>query len=174
MACIGAGVSWYLNKGASSDGDDDPTSEEKVKSVILFETLAFVAGLLGGTLGLGGGVILAPMLLSLGIQPQVSSATTTTIVLLSSSAAMINFAITGMLNFQYAAVFGASAAVASFIGTVYLGNFIKRTGRVSLVVLSLSIVMGVGLLGIIVVGSLNVVRAVQNGNGKWGFSKLCA
>lgn len=34
--------------------------------------MTLVAGLLGGVLGLGGGLILAPLLLSLGVQPQVN------------------------------------------------------------------------------------------------------
>jgi hypothetical protein len=182
MAGIGVGVAVYLmrvderSSGASTPKDlseQDPTTAEKTSSVLLFEALAFSAGLLGGMLGLGGGVILAPMLLSLGIQAQVSSATTTTIVLLSSSAAMINFATMGLLNLEYAAVFGVAAALASLFGMLYIGNLIKRSGRVSLVVLSLTVVMGAGLIGIAVVGSLNVVRAVQSGNGNWGVSKLC-
>ena len=33
--------------------------------------LALLAGLLGGLLGLGGGMIMGPLLLELGVQPQV-------------------------------------------------------------------------------------------------------
>ena len=180
MASISSAVAWYLDEEEKKSSSNDPsvkgedaTPGEKASSVILFQALAFTAGLLGGMVGLGGGVILAPMLLSLGIQAQVASVTTTTIVVLSSSAALINFAITGMLNAQYAVVFGASAAVASLMGTIYIGKYIKRTGRVSLVVISLTVVMLAGVIGIFVVGTMNVVIAVQKGNGNWGVTPLC-
>ena len=49
--------------------------------------LAFAAGIVAGLVGVGGGMVLGPMMLELGVLPQVSSATTGTMVLLTSSSA---------------------------------------------------------------------------------------
>jgi uncharacterized membrane protein YfcA len=42
-----------------------------VKQLILYCSCGIIAGLIGGLLGLGGGFILAPLFLGLGIPPQV-------------------------------------------------------------------------------------------------------
>jgi uncharacterized membrane protein YfcA len=38
---------------------------------ILFPTMAFLAGMLGGMLGIGGGMIINPVLIEVGMHPQV-------------------------------------------------------------------------------------------------------
>ena len=42
--------------------------------------LSFLAGALGGMLGLGGGMFMSPLLLELGMTPQVAVATSATTV----------------------------------------------------------------------------------------------
>lgn len=39
---------------------------------VLFSTMALVAGMLGGMLGVGGGMIINPFLLQIGLSPQVT------------------------------------------------------------------------------------------------------
>ena len=41
----------------------------------LFPTMALLAGMLGGMLGIGGGMIINPMLIEVGMHPQVHSVT---------------------------------------------------------------------------------------------------
>ncbi|GLI68507.1 hypothetical protein VaNZ11_012951, partial [Volvox africanus] len=53
------------------------------------------AGLAGGLLGLGGGMVMGPLLLHLGLHPQVTAATSGAMVLFSSSAALAQFALMG-------------------------------------------------------------------------------
>ena len=43
----------------------------KIHQIILYCSFGIVAGLVGGLLGLGGGFILGPLFLELGIPPQV-------------------------------------------------------------------------------------------------------
>ncbi|PFH36560.1 hypothetical protein BESB_047520 [Besnoitia besnoiti] len=60
-------------------------------NVQLLLTQAFLAGVLGAIMGIGGGMILGPILLLKGVPPSVSSALTSCLVLLSAStAATIN------------------------------------------------------------------------------------
>lgn len=74
---IAVGVSGYeailLYKGKrviASNGDQG--INWSVKQLILYCSCGIIAGLIGGLLGLGGGFILAPLFLGLGIPPQVS------------------------------------------------------------------------------------------------------
>lgn len=54
----------------SSKGDSD--SNLQVRQLIVYCFFGMVAGVVGGLLGLGGGFIMGPLFLELGIPPQVS------------------------------------------------------------------------------------------------------
>ena len=58
----------------------------KIHQIILYCSFGIVAGLVGGLLGLGGGFILGPLFLELGIPPQVD------FIILTSSFQNINHA----------------------------------------------------------------------------------
>jgi len=47
----------------------------------LYSFWTFVAGIVAGLIGIGGGMILGPLMLQLGLLPQVSTATTATLVI---------------------------------------------------------------------------------------------
>merc|ERR1719262_919655 len=65
------------------------------KTLWLYPLFSTVAGFLGGFLGIGGGIIMGPLLLELGLLPEVSQATTAMFVFLSSSLATIKFVVLG-------------------------------------------------------------------------------
>lgn len=74
---VSVGVSLYeaigLYKGnriISSKGDSN--SNLKVHQLILYCSCGILAGVVGGLLGLGGGFIMGPLFLELGVPPQVS------------------------------------------------------------------------------------------------------
>ncbi|GFR46013.1 hypothetical protein Agub_g7492 [Astrephomene gubernaculifera] len=130
-----------------------------------------LAGLVGGFLGLGGGMMIGPLLLHIGVQPQVTAATSGAMVLFSSSSALIQFALLHRLNVPYAAVFGAASLVAGLVGTHVVAGAVRHSGRPSLVVMALAGVMAVGTLS---VGSFGLVRALEDLRaGRFGFAGLC-
>jgi hypothetical protein len=56
-----------------------------------FPCYSFISGLMAGLLGIGGGLILGPLLLELGLHPLVSTATSNFLVLFTSSSTSIQF-----------------------------------------------------------------------------------
>ncbi len=58
---------------------------------IKFPIYGFVSGILAGLLGIGGGLIIGPLLLELGLHPIVSTATSNFLVLFTSSSTSIQF-----------------------------------------------------------------------------------
>ncbi|GLC45260.1 hypothetical protein PLESTB_000719300 [Pleodorina starrii] len=131
----------------------------------------FGAGLTGGLLGLGGGMVMGPLLLQIGVHPQVTAASSGAMVLFSSSAALIQFALLHRLNAAYAAVFGAASLAAGLAGTQAVARAIKRSGRPSLVVLALAGVMALGTVCVATFGMRQA--AVQLRSGELGFVGLC-
>ncbi|KAL5725795.1 hypothetical protein ACHQM5_008898 [Ranunculus cassubicifolius] len=87
---VAVGVTLYeavaLYKGQrviASKGEVD--TYWKVHQLVLYSFCGVIAGMVGGLLGLGGGFILGPLFLELGVPPQVSSATATFAMTFSSS-----------------------------------------------------------------------------------------
>lgn len=75
---VSLGVSGYealsLYKGWRKIGSKgDAGSNFKVHQLLTYGFFGVMAGLVGGLLGLGGGFIMGPLFLELGVPPQVSS-----------------------------------------------------------------------------------------------------
>lgn len=64
-----------------------------------FPLYGFFSGVLAGLLGIGGGLILGPLLLELGLHPVVSTATTNFLVLFTSSSTSIQFILLVIINY---------------------------------------------------------------------------
>ncbi|KAJ6354549.1 hypothetical protein OIU77_005205 [Salix suchowensis] len=57
----------------------------------MFCACGVVAGIVGGLLGIGGGFVMGPLFLEMGIHPQVSSGTATFGMLFSSSMSVVEY-----------------------------------------------------------------------------------
>ena len=78
--------------------------------------LGFVGGLVAGSLGLGGGSIYNPALLSLGVHPKVSGATGMYLVLFSTvNTCLVNY-LNGFLNMRYGLWIAFWSLIGSFVG----------------------------------------------------------
>ena len=134
--------------------------------------LVLMGGIVAGMLGFGGGMVLNPLMLDLGINPLVSSATSSVMVLFSASAATFSFAISGRLNFQYAIVYGGICAVASIFGVAVISTSVRRSGKGSRIVFTLAFIIAVGALMQAVFGGLAAVHDIRTGR-HLSFSSLC-
>lgn len=134
--------------------------------------MTLVAGVLGGLLGLGGGIIMSPLLISLGVHPQVGAASTSVMVVFSSAAAVVQFGTQGLLNLQYGFICGVVSAVGSLLGVAVVGRWIARTGKSSIVILMLAGMVGIGGVLALVFGTLQAVEDLDAGS-YMGFLELC-
>ncbi|KAL6747258.1 hypothetical protein V8C86DRAFT_3033907 [Haematococcus lacustris] len=144
-----------------------------------------IAGIVGGLLGLGGGMVVTPLLLHLRVHPQVTSATSSLMVLLSSSGALFSYTVLQRVNPHYALAYGAASMLASALGMVVLGGLLpttpcsspnpsqmRRTGRSSLVVFALAVVMAMGLVCITGFGVQPLLKAWANRSQGMGFHNM--
>merc|ERR1719482_1086948 len=108
-----------------------------------YPLMAVTAGFLGGFLGIGGGIIMGPLLLELGMTPEANQATTAAFVFLSSSLATIQFVLLGKTMPQYVIWFTTWVIIFTFVGQTGLDYILRRWKRSSLIVLSIAgIILG--------------------------------
>ncbi|XP_058194785.1 sulfite exporter TauE/SafE family protein 5-like [Rhododendron vialii] len=141
---------------------------------LIFPVIALLAGVLGGVFGIGGGMLLSPFFLQLGIAPEVAAATCSLLVLFSSSMSAIQYFLLGM---DHQHVYGALTLAficfsASLIGLMVVKKAIKTYGRASLIVFSVAIVIALSTVLITTFGALNAWREYKSGR-YMGFNRSC-
>ena len=101
--------------------------EGKVLSKLIW--VSFVGGWVSGALGLGGGSIFNPLLLSLGVPPKVSSATGMYMIIFSTGASTAAYIISGKLDLSYGFWIGGWCVIGTITGMLLLNNVVKKLGR---------------------------------------------
>lgn len=127
----------------------------------LFRTL--VAGVIAGLMGVGGGVVLGPMMLELGMLPQVSSSTTGMMLLVTSSCAAVGFIAGGVAPLDYALAFGAVTSVAGYSGKRFFSHLVQKYRCASLIVLLLGGMIAASMLAVGATGALDLRRRLADG-----------
>jgi len=139
-----------------------------------YPAVAFGGGALGGLLGLGGGVIMSPVLLEVGMHSESVQATTAVIVFLSSSLATIQFALIDQIVWHYAIWYSGVTVIATFLGQHLCEVYVRRTGRYSLITLSIAGVLLFSLMALSLVGTQKVMEDIKYGQQMWwSTARLC-
>ncbi|GAV91100.1 TauE domain-containing protein [Cephalotus follicularis] len=164
-------VSLYHGKRVISSKGDEGTNW-KVQQLVLYCFCGVLAGIVGGLLGLGGGFIMGPLFLELGIPPQVSSATATFAMTFSSSMSVVEYYLLNRFPVPYALYFVAVATVAALIGQHIVRRLIIVFGRASLIIFILAFTIFVSAISLGGVGISNMIWKIER-NEYMGFENLC-
>ncbi|XP_071693309.1 sulfite exporter TauE/SafE family protein 3-like [Rutidosis leptorrhynchoides] len=174
---ISIGVSGYeavsLHKGVrtiSSKGHSESNLE--IGQLIVYCLCGVLAGMVGGLLGLGGGFIMGPLFLELGIPPQVSSATSTFAMMFSASMSVVEYYLLKRFPVPYALYFLVVATIAAFVGQHVVRRLIIILGRASLIIFILAFTIFVSAISLGGVGISNMIDKIQQ-HEYMGFENLC-
>ena len=131
----------------------------------------FCAGVIAGLIGIGGGMVLGPLMLVMGIYPRVSTATTATMIVLTSSSVAILYVTSGLVPWQYAITFFSTCFVGAITGKTVIDGYVKRTGKSSILIFMLATIIALATCGALVIALLRLNSA------DWcfaGFEKFCS
>jgi len=172
LAFTAAGASSLA--GQKGEGGPEGLLAWTPRTLWLYPLLSTIAGFLGGFLGIGGGIIMGPLLLELGMVPEASQATTAAFVFLSSSLATIQFVVLGKAMPQYALWFTTWVVLATFVGQTAVDYVLRRWQRSSLIVLSIAAIIAGSLLMMTAIGTADIAEDLRRG-AYMGFapSQLC-
>ncbi|KAG4959597.1 hypothetical protein JHK87_036230 [Glycine soja] len=132
-----------------------------------------VGGIVGGLLGSGGGFVLGPLLLEIGVIPQVASATATFVMMFSSSLSVVEFYLLKRFPIPYALYLTSVSVLAGFWGQFFVRRLITCLGRASIIVFILSGVIFASALTMGVVGIENSIQMINN-HEFMGFLGFCS
>lgn len=165
------------SKERRMNGNMESVCEATIQWSALQLAFCAFAGLLGGTvgglLGSGGGFILGPLLLELGVIPQVASATATFVMMFSSSLSVIEFYFLGRFPIPYALFLIAVSVAAGFWGQFFVRKLVLVLKRASVIVFILSAVIFASALTMGVVGIEKSLYMIHN-HEYMGFLAFCS
>jgi uncharacterized membrane protein YfcA len=147
---------------------DDPVWDKK--SLRFYGSFTFVAGIVAGLIGIGGGMVLGPLMLVMNVDPRVSSATNATMIVLISSSVSVIFVISGLVPWSYAIFYFFVCLAGALFGKSRIDKYIQRTGRASILVFILASIIGLAAIGCFII----IFTHLASKN--WcldGFNKFC-
>ncbi|KAI3414447.1 uncharacterized protein J3R85_016277 [Psidium guajava] len=144
----------------------------QVHELLSYCACGILAGMIGGLLGIGGGFVMGPLFLELGIPPEVASATATFGMTYSSSMSVVEYYLLKRFPVPYALYFILVAAAAAFVGQHIVRKLITVTGRTSIIIFILSFTIFASAILLGGVGLSNMIVKITR-NEYMGFEDLC-
>jgi uncharacterized membrane protein YfcA len=145
-------------------GDSSPSlqNEDKTDSsgnsyIITTMQDSFKTGVISGTLGLGGGMILMPILIQKKFSPEIASAICGFLVLLTSFSTTSQFLIMGAFDIKSTLVVIVSSGIGSFVGTQLINYAITKYQKPSLIMWVVFIVLLTSAIVLPYVGIMNLI-----------------
>jgi uncharacterized membrane protein YfcA len=132
--------------------------------------LGAAAGMLSGMFGVGGGFLMTPLLIFMGISPSVSVATSANQIIASSVSGFVSHWKRGNVDFRMGLFLLLGGVVGSTAG-VGLFRWLKQTGHIDLII-SVSYVTFLGIIGSMMAGES--IRAILKATKRSGAITLPA
>ncbi|KAI3867060.1 hypothetical protein MKX03_007337 [Papaver bracteatum] len=143
-----------------------------VHKLVFFALVGIFSGMVGGLLGMGGGFIMGPLFLQLGIPPQVSTVTATFSMTFSSSMSVVEYYLLKRFPVPYALYFLGVATLAALVGQHVVKKIISVLGRASLIIFILVFTIFISAILLGGVGIANMTNTIEH-NEYMGFEDLC-
>lgn len=138
---------------------------------LTYPAVCSLAGAAAGMLGVGGGLIKAPLLIELGVSPQTTAATASFMILFTSSSAVAQFLVLHLIPVQYGIFFSVLGFLGTCVGQVGITRLMKRTNKSWYILLSMTTVLAISTILLSYMGISKV--AVRHSKADLSFQPLC-
>lgn len=163
-------------KKRMSTGNTESICEASIAWTPIHIAFCALCGILGGTvgglLGSGGGFVLGPLLLEIGVIPQVASATATFVMTFSASLSVVEFYLLKRFPIPYAIYLTSVSILAGFWGQFLVRRVVTILKRASIIVFILSSVIFASAITMGVIGIKMSIQMISN-HEFMGFLDFC-
>jgi len=142
------------------------------KVTLKIGSVSFLSGVLASLLGIGGGMIISPVMLELGVLPEVTAATSSFMILFTSLSSTAQFLVAGTLQYDYAVWFSIVGLISSFVGQTLLNHLVKKYKKKSYIIFAISIIIVGSTILLGITGIIDVVKNIKQ-KQSMGFQSLC-
>ncbi len=132
----------------------------------------FTAGVIATITGASGGIMLNPMFLHVGLDPQQVAATSTIIMLIMASCSALEFFIAGKID-PILSTLTLVTLGGAVVGMTCVSWLVKKTGRQSLLVFLLAGLVVVGGSMLIYIGISDFISTYKEGGNPFELGELC-
>eukprot|EP00345_Euplotes_harpa_P000020 CAMPEP_0168319052 /NCGR_PEP_ID=MMETSP0213-20121227/833_1 /TAXON_ID=151035 /ORGANISM="Euplotes harpa, Strain FSP1.4" /LENGTH=440 /DNA_ID=CAMNT_0008320213 /DNA_START=326 /DNA_END=1648 /DNA_ORIENTATION=- len=143
------------------------------RSIIKFTIFAVIGGFISGAVGLSGGILFTPLFLDFGIAPSVASGTSMYMAMFATLSSSILFMFSGYIIYDYSFWLSFWAIVGTALGITIIGNAVKKSGRVSILVVLLGFVITASMIAEGIVGTIDTIDQVNNNENLFEFNAYC-
>lgn len=134
---------------------------------IVLASAGTIVSIVGTYTGLGGGMIINPILLFMGLTPSAVIATSCIFIWLSTLSSIVNFVIDNSIKWKYSAMFSVCTIFGTIVGLTLYNMIVKKFKKESILVMCL-IAISVIIIGLLVT-NVTMSKEINNIN----FSPLC-
>ena len=115
-------------------------------TLLKFPRTALLAGVTAGLLGIGGGMVIGPLFLAIGMEPQVGTSSCAFMILWTAFSGVVIYAVDEHLGWQLALYCIGFGFISGQIGQKVVNTVLKKTGRPSYVVFLLGSIIGMACI----------------------------
>lgn len=135
--------------------------------------LGIFIGFISSIVGIGGGMLLNPMLLHFDIPPQVVSFTAMYLIVINKFISLLVFLLSGLMPVSYLVFIGVVLTCAVIVTEIKLGELIKRYKRQSFISFAFSGLMMVALVPVCIAAFEKIFDRRQGDKGLLEFGSYC-
>jgi len=123
-------------------------------------------------LGIGAGIITGPILIEMGVLPQVAAATSAYLILFTSSATTVQFIILGRLAWRHGLWYFGVGFFAAILGQIWVAELLKKYKKQAFINFLLASVIVVSAVLMITIEALSTYHSIVT-HQPLGFSPIC-
>ncbi len=142
------------------------------KRTALVSTTSTLAGLMASLVGIGGAMILSPIMIELGVLPEVIVATSSFMICFTTIGSIIQFLVLGQLPYDYGLALFLMGLITSFIGQKGIRYLVNKYQKKSLIILIIGTLIVIASVLLLITGTINIIDTVKSGE-EMGFKSLC-
>lgn len=143
------------------------------RSVVVYPLWCILAGVFAGMIGIGGGMVKVPLMIKMGMIPQVATASAQFMILFTSSGTVFQFFLEGIIKPDYATWYFLLGFFSTFIGQLVITRIVKRLNRPSYIIFLIAFVVFTSCVFLISV-SVPTVAHDFSSNTHLGFTSMCS
>jgi len=165
-----SGLAWNF---ATILSEQDPVDEHDIdfrENAFPLVKMSLLAGAVAAMCGIGGGMIMGPILVELKVPPPVSAATTATTLVVLSTSTLLIYICRGIAPANYSMFLSIFTLCGAATGKAIVGWWIRKTGKYSLIVWVLA---GVTILSMVLMATQGAILATHDFSDFVSFRNFC-